>query len=49
MARHLDTKRNRQSRNVRTYRRRMAGLGAVTGMFLAAVVTPGGHRTCRQR
>jgi hypothetical protein len=36
----LRTKRNRQSHNVRTHRRRMAGLGAATGLFLAAAVTP---------
>jgi hypothetical protein len=40
MARHRDTKRNRQLRNVLRHRRRMAGLGAATGMFLAAAVTP---------
>jgi hypothetical protein len=40
MDRHRGTKRNRQSRNVLRHRRRMAGLGAATGMFVAAAVTP---------
>jgi hypothetical protein len=40
MARHRDTKRNRQSRNVLRHRRRIAGLGAATGMFVAAAVAP---------
>ncbi len=40
MARHRDTKRNRQSRNVLRHRRRIAGLGAATVMFVAAAVAP---------